>query len=175
MPPPPGPPPMPPMQITSLPCIVLLVSTNIACASPACVSVVDLPASGSTEVALNLRSHLHEVAGSTLSGRGAGGSVSLPTPAVPLEPLAPTPPPVPAIEELPALLLAPPLPPTLVVPPAAPLLPPLGEPEPPLAVAPVPPEGPGGTGDVPAGLEHAPASSRGRPERQCWRGVRMLI
>src|SRR5450432_2256179 len=174
MPPPPGPPPMPPMQITSLPCIVLLVSTNIACASPACVSVVDLPASGSTDVALNLRSHLHEVAGSTLSGRGAGGSVSLPLPALPLAPLVPTLPPVPAIEVLPALL-PPPLPAVLVVPPASAVLPPLGEPEPPPAVAPVPPEAPGVTGDVPAGLEHAPASNRARPERQCWRGVRRLI
>src|SRR5947209_4978614 len=101
MPPPPGPPPMPPMQITSLPCMVLLVSTNIACGSPACVSVVDLPASGSSDVALNFRSHLHEVAGLTCNGRAAGGSTMAPLPALPFAPASPTLPPAP-VEPAPA-------------------------------------------------------------------------
>jgi hypothetical protein len=137
--------------------MVLLVSTNIAWLSPACVSVVDLPASGSIDVALNLKSHLQEVAGLTASGRGATGSVSLPPPAplAPLDPLEPTVPPVPATEVSPELPLTPPLPAVLAFVPAMPVLPALAVLEPPLPVEPAAPAAPEKRGD--AGLlEHAP-------------------
>src|SRR5258708_3744363 len=61
--------------MTSLPCIFFVVSTFIDWSSPACVSLPEVPAMGSSDLALNVSSHLQDFVGSTARGRRGGVSI----------------------------------------------------------------------------------------------------